>query len=333
PFQAAVVDPFVDPSGGTPAGAINESFLPTIPGGMPPGDIPSYSLPFADAFYHTMRIILESAKLSGFTWYSDSEHPGRIRPGFKGHPWFRAPRADVQPMVREWNAADRIPDDGNLTRPFLDRQEAARQRWARVQAWADEQYRTFRADDSDITRIADNLADRAAADRIAHARELIDRVRAVLRGDAEVDALVDDLTGALADERPGDAARLVADLLDVVGRPMDPADHAEVTRLVADQLADRGPTFTAEDIERIKNHLMRDEHLIRDPHDGTLVRRPLDAVADVAEAWHRLLAGEPLPQDILLLQDARAESDFLRDNPIATWRDANQHAISLGYDW
>ncbi|MFI2562337.1 hypothetical protein ACH49Y_30310, partial [Nocardia farcinica] len=333
PFQAAVVDPFVDPSGGTPTGAINESFLPTIPGGMPPGDIPSYSLPFADAFYHTMRIILESAKLSGFTWYSDSEHPGRIRPGFKGHPWFRAPRADVQPMVREWNAADRIPDDGNLTRPFLDRQEAARQRWARVQAWADEQYRTFRADDSDITRIADNLADRAAADRIAHARELIDRVRAVLRGDAEVDALVDDLTGALADEGPGDAARLVADLLDVVGRPTDPADHAEVTRLVADQLADRGPTFTAEDIERIKNHLMRDEHLIRDPHDGTLVRRPLDAVADVAEAWHRLLAGEPLPQDILLLQDARAESDFLRDNPIATWRDANQHAISLGYDW
>ncbi|MGY2062149.1 hypothetical protein ACW9HQ_45340, partial [Nocardia gipuzkoensis] len=89
PFQSAVTDPFVH----GPPGAIDEELLPRIPG-MDPVDpgVPTYEPPFAGVFYNTMRLILESAKLSGFTWYADSEHPGQVHPGFKKHPWFRAQR-------------------------------------------------------------------------------------------------------------------------------------------------------------------------------------------------------------------------------------------------
>ena len=336
PFQAAVADPFVDPSDNPAPNAVNEALLPQIPGGGPNQDVPSYSLPFADAFYHTMRIILETAKLSGFTWYADPDNPGRVRPGFKGHPWFRAPRPDVQPMAREWNPADHVADDGNLSEPFRERQRAAQEQWARVQAWADAEYARIRADDGDIPIIAENLARLNEAERLARADALLERLRGLAGRDdvtAEVDAIVEELTGRLVDEEPGDAARLVADLRDVLGTPLDGADRAEIVRLVADQLADDQPAFSESDLERIKNHLMNDHHLVRDPVEGVLIRRPLDVVADVAEAWNRLVAGTQLPQDILLLRDALAESDFLRDNPIATWRDANQHAIRLGLDW
>src|SRR5690606_28127719 len=72
PLQAGLVDVFADPPAGTPPHAVNVGLLPAIPGGQPvTGGADTYSLPFADAFYHAMRIILETAKLSGFTWFAD----------------------------------------------------------------------------------------------------------------------------------------------------------------------------------------------------------------------------------------------------------------------
>ncbi len=332
PFQASIVDPFID----HPPGAIDEALLPRIPGGQPvdPG-VPTFEAPFAGAFYHTMRIILETAKLSGFTWFNDSADPGRIKPGFKGHPFFRARAAEVQPMAREWDVRDGVPDRGDLGEWFVRTQRAAEANWARVQEWADGEYRRFRADDSDIDTVLDTLAEHRAADRADQARDLVDRVARQLaeRGDVDVPGLTDLLTGHLRDERPGDAEQLITDLRDILREQTGIVDRAELARPVADQLADTTPEFTRDEIEQIKNHLMRDEMLVRDPRDGVLVRRPLDAVADVAEAWNRLVAGNPLPEDILMLRDGLAESEYLRANPTATWRDANQHVIMNGLDW
>ncbi|WP_227999451.1 WXG100-like domain-containing protein [Nocardia australiensis] len=330
PFQASVVDPFFD----HPAGALDEALLPRVPGGAPadPG-IPTYEGPMPGVFYNTMRLILESAKLSGFTWFGDSDHPGRIRPRFKGHPWSRARRTDVQPMAREWSPQDRVPDRGELSDQFKQRQADDRADWARVQEWADTQYQHHRAGDADIAAIADKLAANPAsggAARAVRAAELVDRIARRIGNGGDLDRIIDELTGGLRDEKPGDAARLADHVRDELGR-VD-LDRPELVREVADRLDNAVPGFTRAEIEQIKNHLMRDRHLVNGT-DGVIRRRPLDAVADVAEAWHRLIEGDPLPQDILLLQDALAELNFLRDNPIATWRDANQHAIRLGFDW
>ncbi|RDI64527.1 WXG100-like domain-containing protein [Nocardia pseudobrasiliensis] len=422
PFQSAVTDPFVH----GPPGAIDEELLPRIPG-MDPVDpgVPTYEPPFAGVFYNTMRLILESAKLSGFTWYADSEHPGQVHPGFKKHPWFRAQRPDVQPMAREWDPRDHVGNREQLSGHFDERELQKERDWARVQRWADEEYTRFRADDSDIDAVHDHLAERraaqrsappeeSAAERTGRAEKLVDRVRErlvaapdsaadrlardtaselpserrgsarefvdeirqelerdsdgdhgelvrrvagvlahgaepstehvvradrlveriqerlVSRPDAEANRIAQELAPHLRDENDSSARALVDEVRDVLA---DRTDAGELAGRVADRLAAGDPVFTREQIEQIKNHLMRDRHLVRDPEDGVLLRRPLDAVADVAEAWNRLIAGEPLPEDVLLLQDALAESNYLRANPTATWRDANAHAIMEGYDW
>ncbi|MGY4102279.1 WXG100-like domain-containing protein [Nocardia sp. R16R-3T] len=331
PFQSSIVDPFLDP----PPGAIDKELLPRIPGMDPldPG-VPTFEPPMAGVFYNTMRIILESAKLSGFTWYSDKDHPGRISPGFKGHPYFRPRAADVQPMAREWNPQDRVPDRGELSEEYKQRQRDQEAAWARVQHWADTEYERFRPDDSDIDRIVDHLAthpDAEGAARAVRAAEIVDQIARRLDSSGDLAPIADALTGHLRDEQRGDATRLVDDIRDRLGNRG--ADRAELTGLVADRLDNSTSAFTHAEIEQIKNHLMRDPHLVHDPNDGILRRRPLDAVADVAEAWNRLIAGNPLPQDILLLQDALAESNYQRHNPVAAWHDANQHAIRIGFDW
>lgn len=325
PFQAAAVDVFVDPEGG---GQVNAGLLPIIPGAQPPS-IPdvTYTLPFADAFYHTIRIIIETAKLSGFTWFSNPDTPGLVSPGFTGHPWFRKQPADVQPMVREWDATERA-DDSHLGELYQQRQREAERQWLRVQEWADDQYERFRADDSDVDRMAENVNAFRESEWQALAQRTVDEVVEPPHGSLEktVERLQDTAIG----RNDGDAARLVEDLKAVLYH-VPGVDRSEIVGLVYDQL--RQPSFTAEDIQRVKNHLMHDEQLIRDPHDGTLVRSRLNAVADAAEAWNRLITGTALPQDVVLLQDALVESEYLSRNPTATWRDANQHAIMRGYDW
>ncbi|MBL1075207.1 hypothetical protein JK358_12470 [Nocardia sp. 2] len=339
-IQAAVVDVFVDPAPGQPNTGVNKDLLPHIPGGKDPatGGVDTYTLPFADAAGHIMRVILEVAKLSGFTWYSDSEHPGRIAPGFKGHPMFRSRPGEVQPMVREYLPAEHADDNGELSEPFKQRRQMDAERWARVQAWADSEYQRFRADDSDIDVIADNLAaHRTAQD--AGLTDFIQQVRDELaaRPDAHPADILLDLIFAGPDITD-DARDMLADLRrQMQDFPSD--ERAALAQALVDGLAAAAadlipPEFTPEQIAQIKDHLMRDPHLVLDPVTGELTRATLDAVADVAEAWNRLIAGNPLPSDLLLLQDALAESNFLRDNPDATWSEANAHVASQdGFHW
>ncbi|MBF6171408.1 hypothetical protein IU476_07980 [Nocardia blacklockiae] len=111
------------------------------------------------------------------------------------------------------------------------------------------------------------------------------------------------------------------------------------------------PAFTRAQVQQIIDHLLFDKHLVRDHADssGRFRWRRMDQVADVAEAFCRLLEVEPVPdkviarlrkplqQDLVLLYDALAESEYERDpanrRSGKTWYDANAHAVAEGYHW
>ncbi|MFC8527917.1 hypothetical protein [Nocardia sp. NPDC057227] len=364
PIQASVqdvfVDPPVDPATGQPQEGFNKDLLPHIPGQSNPSvdpGIPTYELPYADAAYHIVRIILETAKLSGFTWYNDPDQPYRIHPGFKGHPWFRASPPDVQPMVRNWGPEQAADDGGDLSDQWKQRQRAREEAWDQVQRWADEQYERFRADDGDIDRIAATLDERRAAERaqaLDEAQRIIDTVAdRLIRGDRGIDPRADfdaqlrrlhdemdrvarEVADRFADADPERVRDVVDDIREQL---LDGADPGRMAAELAELLRRDTPEFTEAELRRIKDHLMRDEHLVLDPDTLRLERRRLDAVADVAEAWRRLVDGDPLPADILLLRDALAEADYLRsfrdrDDPNVTWHEANAHVAGLdGLHW
>ncbi|WP_157120362.1 Fic family protein, partial [Nocardia xishanensis] len=343
PFQAALEDPFTDDGPG-----VNKDLLPAIPGGDPLETGPTYEVPFSGLFYHTMRLILETAKLSGFTWYGDKSHPGRIRPGFKGHPWFRKKSADVQPMAREWNVRDRFALPEN-ERWYRASQTAEQRAWERVQRRAELEYERFRGDDSDIDRIADQLARNPAAEgaaRAVRAAELVALVDGLIedhieglpttrspgRPGPDLTAAIDEITGHLRNEKPGDAEQLVNYIYEELTRGTE-VDRKELAGEVAGRLDDSAHAFTRAEIAQIKHHLMNAEYLRTDWRTGVVVRQRLDAVVDVALAWQRLIDGEPNDADILMLQDALAESNFLSRNPTAFWNLANEHAVRIGFDW
>ncbi|GLY01594.1 hypothetical protein [Actinoplanes sp. NBRC 101535] len=106
----------------------------------------------------------------------------------------------------------------------------------------------------------------------------------------------------------------------------DDADVAEIAGNLSDvQRADGTTGYSVAEINQIKQHLMVEEHPIRD-YDGVLEHRRFDASPDIAEAWIRLREGNPLPEDLVLLNHELAESNHMRAHPDADYTTAHQHA-------
>lgn len=79
----------------------------------------------------------------------------------------------------------------------------------------------------------------------------------------------------------------------------------------------------------MKRHLMLGEHRIEHPETGRIEVRRFDPDEDIADAWIRLRAGRPLPEDLTLVNHELAEFRYLRDHPGATYRQAHIHASRL----
>lgn len=90
--------------------------------------------------------------------------------------------------------------------------------------------------------------------------------------------------------------------------------------------------FSSEEIADIKKHLFDSEHLIEDYETGEVVRRAFDPDPDIADAWIRMRNGNPLPEDLVLLQHELRELTYLRDNPGVTYQEAHRHANEL-HNW
>ncbi|MER7992970.1 WXG100 family type VII secretion target [Micromonospora chalcea] len=97
--------------------------------------------------------------------------------------------------------------------------------------------------------------------------------------------------------------------------------------LIAHKLADaprldgsRG--FSPVEVEQIRRHIFFEEHPM-DDYAGGIVRQRYDPSAPMAEAWLRLRRGDPLPEDLKLLEHELAESRYYLDNPHADYREAH----------
>lgn len=289
---------------------------------------------------------------------------------FRGYEWFAPPETNVQPMHRRWQESDHIPPTAMNEIPEGLRREWEREaeQWAEVQRWADREYDRFLGDETDLGRVAAGIAAYREAQQRVAAQEFVDLVRARLveeiggidpLGDLPAHlAAIDAAIGRVADEAgdlfavddPERTRNTVEHVREMLLGTVDPArivpgadpdaivravDPAEIAEQLIGQMREEVPRFTRAELEQIKNHLMRDEHWVRDADDpdGDMVRQPMDRLADIAEAWNRLGAGEALPADIVLLQDALAEARYLADHPDATWQAANTHAIGQGHHW
>ncbi|RKN32908.1 WXG100-like domain-containing protein [Micromonospora musae] len=112
----------------------------------------------------------------------------------------------------------------------------------------------------------------------------------------------------------------------------DPEDVPEIAAHLAEvERPDGTIGYSQAEIARVKQHLMFDEHTLRDYPDGW-ERRRFDADEDIAEAWIRLREGRHLEPDLVLLEHELAESGYMRVHPDATYPDAHAHAQSL-FNW
>lgn len=86
--------------------------------------------------------------------------------------------------------------------------------------------------------------------------------------------------------------------------------------------------FSPEEIERIRQHVLFEEHPLSD-YDGGVVHQRYDASADMAEAWLRLRSGNPRPEDIALLEHELAEARYYDSHPGATYEEAHRAANAV----
>ncbi|MBW6436342.1 hypothetical protein KZ829_21620 [Actinoplanes hulinensis] len=112
----------------------------------------------------------------------------------------------------------------------------------------------------------------------------------------------------------------------------DDADVAEIAGNLRDVPRSEGRAgYTPAEIHQIKQHLMVEPHRITD-YDGTVEIRRFDASPDIAEAWIRLREGRHLPEDLVLLNHELAESNHMRRNPEADYREAHD-AANQQHNW
>ncbi len=117
----------------------------------------------------------------------------------------------------------------------------------------------------------------------------------------------------------------------------DSADVAEIAANVANVVRPDGSVgFSLDEIAQVKQHVLVDPHRldVYDEHGDVVGHevRQFDPDADMAEAWIRLRRGEPLPQDVLLLEHELREARYLEEHPDATYARAHEHANER-YNW
>ncbi|MFD3744480.1 toxin glutamine deamidase domain-containing protein [Nocardia sp. NPDC058633] len=94
--------------------------------------------------------------------------------------------------------------------------------------------------------------------------------------------------------------------------------------------------FDRAELERIKNHLFREEHplsVIDDNGNNIGIEyRRYDAYADIAEAWMRMTLGRATLDDIVLLEHELAEAQYYESHPGAPYQEAHQFA-NQSFNW
>jgi hypothetical protein len=167
-----------------------------------------------------------------------------------------------------------------------------------------------------------------------------------LRGVAgKVGELIEKLKALLSRHRPGgDDADMLLQTGGELRRPRDDFDFEigwanrayDRIRAGDDDIASVAETagkygLSTEDIITIKNHVFRDEHLL-DLYGDDIVG-PFDANPRIAEAWQRLVDGNPHPADIDLLNHERYEANVMATTGDPSYLRAHTATNEAGYTW
>jgi hypothetical protein len=89
--------------------------------------------------------------------------------------------------------------------------------------------------------------------------------------------------------------------------------------------------FSHEDIQLIKNHVFYDEHLLDHFPPGEMSR--FDSSGRMAEAWQRLVGGDPHPSDLDLLAHERYEAQHMESTGDPSYERAHTATNEAGYTW
>ncbi|NHC12938.1 putative T7SS-secreted protein [Motilibacter deserti] len=93
-----------------------------------------------------------------------------------------------------------------------------------------------------------------------------------------------------------------------------------------DEIA-RSSGMARRQIEQIERHLFHEQH---DLGDGRI--DVFDSDPDIADAWRRLSAGKPLPNDLDLLRHELAESNYMRQHGVP-YPEAHEAVKAQGFTW
>ena len=89
--------------------------------------------------------------------------------------------------------------------------------------------------------------------------------------------------------------------------------------------------FSTEDVQLVKSHIFYDEHLL-DSYGGDQVAR-FDSNPRMAEAWQRLVDGNPHSTDIDWLTHERYEAKFMAETGDPSYARAHAATIAAGHTW
>jgi hypothetical protein len=177
-------------------------------------------------------------------------------------------------------------------------------------------------------------------------RDLIASLRKLLRNGEELGRLIEQLKRALGiGTRGGDdvAAGAARQAGGEIRRPRDAddfelrwADAAYDKIRATDDVAAVADTagrygFSREDIQLIKDHVFYDEHLLDLYPPGEMSR--FDSSGRMAEAWQRLVSGDPHPSDLELLAHERYEAQYMKSTGDPSYARAHDATNEAGYTW
>jgi hypothetical protein len=177
-------------------------------------------------------------------------------------------------------------------------------------------------------------------------RDLIASLRKLLRNSEELGRLIEQLKRAIGIRtRGGDgvAAGAARQAGGEIRRPRDAddfelrwADAAYDEIRATDDVAAVADTagrygFSREDIQLIKNHVFYDEHLLDLYPPGEMSR--FDSSGRMAEAWQRLVSGDPHPSDLELLAHERYEAQYMKSTGDPSYARAHDATNEAGYTW
>jgi uncharacterized protein YukE len=185
------------------------------------------------------------------------------------------------------------------------------------------------------------------AAKIAHwLKSLISSIRNLMRESDKLANLIERLKRALGVEARSGGDEAAARPRQTGGEVRRPRDEDDFELRWADEVYDKIRAtddvpavvetagrygFSRADIQSIKDHVFYNEHLLDHYPPGEMSR--FDSSGRMAEAWQRLVSGDPHPADLDLLAHERYEAQYMESTGDPSYERAHAATNGAGHTW